>query len=339
MIPEHYWRIMRRWFWLIGGIAAAVTIFVIVAMPKIMGAGTPAHSSAVTLGVTRVVTLSGSVTVGTSADQDLMGSYTENIATRGNTPQFLRELSDTLKGTGTTIGDEQLARKLRFQPVPGLFRVDITAEAPTAEEAQLIASTAATLMVDDIAAEERRIRDSLNLATTEQQNALLARLNQVYTDRTARLASLGEPALREALDDLIRSGITTDVSADFSLLVGDLARITSDSQLAVLNSSATSLEQQLARLAETQRSFSDEILLGSPISVVDPVDTVQLAPAAALRTRDLGVMGLIAGLILGWLTATIVDGVVITNRMERARREEWEAVPSNAGIERYFSHD
>lgn len=338
MIPEHYWRISRRWFWLIGGVALAVMLFAVVALPTVMGGGAPGHSSAVTLGVTRVVTLSGSVTVGADGDQQLMASYTENVANGGNTPQFLRELSTRLAAAGVNVDDASLARKLTFKPNPGLFRVDITAEAATAEEAQLIASTAASLMVEDITAEERRIRDSLTATTAEQQTQLLASLNQVYADRTARLAALGEPALREGLDNLIRSGVSSNINVDFATLVADFARITSDSQLAVLNSSATSLETQLAQLSDTQRSFSDEILRGSPISIVDPVDTVQLAPKASLRTRDLGVMGLVAGLVLGWIAASIADGWVIGNRMERAKREEWDTTPS-AGLERFFSHD
>jgi hypothetical protein len=289
--------------------------------------------------VTRVVTLSGAVTVGTAGDADLMGSYTENIANRGNTPQFLRELSTRLAESGVMIDDATLARKLTFTPNTGLFRVDVTAEAPTEQQAQLIASTAAQLMVEDITTEERRIRDSLNAATAAQQEALLAKLNQVYTDRTARLLALGEPTLREGLDNLLRNGVSSSLTGDFTKLVQDYARITSDSQLAVLNSSATSLEMQLATLSDTQRSFSDEILLGDPISVVDPVNTVQLPPAASLRTRDLGVMGLIAGSVLGWLAAVVVDGMVIGNRMQRAKREEWEAPAPTAGMERFFSHD
>lgn len=337
MIPEHYWRILRRWFWLIGAVAAVCVVFAVAVMPSFLGAASAGHSSAVTLGVTRVVSLSGTVSMGVG-DQDLMSSYTENVAQRGNTPQFLRQLNTRLAVEGLIMSDASIARKLDFKPVPGLGRIDIVAEAGLQEDAALMASTAAQLMVEEITAEETRIRDSLTLATTEQQAQLLERLNLVYADRNTRLAALGEPALREALDNLIRSGVSADVNQSFNQLVQDLARVSGDPQLAVLNSEAESLERQLATLSDTQRAFSAEILRGDPVSIVDPVDTVQLPPETSLRTRDLGLMGLFAGLILGWVVASLTDGWVISNRMERARREEWDTV-STTGIERFFSHD
>jgi hypothetical protein len=128
------------------------------------------------------------------------------------------------------------------------------------------------------------------------------------------------------------------VTKTYASLVADLARIGSDPQLAVLNSQAQSLEGQLATLSDTQRSFSDQILQGKPLSIVDPVNTVQLPPASSLRTRDLAVMGIIAGLVLGWIAAAVVDGVLMGWRIERARREEWETV-NTASVDRYFSRD
>jgi hypothetical protein len=303
----------------------------------VLGASSPGNSSAVTLGVTRVVSLSGTVTMGTQGDQQMMASYTENLAARGNTPQFLKQLNDRLAAQGLILSDAALARKIDFKPVAGLARVDITAEAGLAGDAQLMASTAAALMVEEITDEENRIRESLTAATTEQQTQLLARLDQVYQGRIARLAALGEPALREGLDNLIRSGVGTDVSTSYQTLVQDLARISGDPELAVLNSEAESLERQLASLSDAQRSFSPEILRGAPVSIVDPVDTVQLPPSTSLRTRDLGLMGLVAGLVLGWVVASLADGWVIGNRMERARREEWET--ATAGVGRFFSND
>jgi hypothetical protein len=193
-------------------------------------------------------------------------------------------------------------------------------------------------MIDDVTAEEARVKADLTATTAAQQAQLLAQLNDVYAQRQARLAALNETAIREALDDLVRGGVGQNLSETFTILVADLARLGSDPELAVLNSQATSLEQQLTALADTQRSFSDQILQGKPLSVVDPTTTVQLPPGNALRTRDLGIMGLVAGVVLGWISAVLVDGLIIGWRMERARREEWEAM-NTARIDRYFSHD
>jgi len=339
MIPENYWRILRRWYWLIAAVAIGTSLFAAVVVSQVMGSSSPGFSSATTLGVTRIVSFGGTVTVGGDGDPQLLASYTENIAGRGSTPQFVSNLQTRLAALGVITTEEQLSRKLDFKPVPGLFRIDIEAEAGTPEDAAIIASTAAQLMVEDVTAEETRIKTALRESSTLQQTELLNQLTIVYQARATRLQALGEPTLREGLDNLIRSGIGADLNSSFNTLVQDFARITSDSELAVLNSEAGSLEVQLAALAESQRGFSDEILLGNPVSVVNPVQTVPVPPVAGLRTRDLALMGLIAGSIFGWIAATMADGWTVGQRMDRARREEWETVSTVSSVERYFSND
>ncbi len=339
MIPEHYLRIARRWFWLIGIILIASVAIATLGVPKLRSAATPGHSAAMTLGVTRLVSASGSVTTaGGAGTPELLSSYTQNVADRGNTPQFQKELQDRLAAQGLVIDAGVLARKVTFKADTGLFRIAITASAASGNDAQLIAQTAAGLVIDDVTAEEARVKADLTTTTTQQQTQLLAQLNTVYTQRTAELATIGEPAIRTALDDLVRNGVGQDLTKTYATLVADLARIGSDPQLAVVNSQAQSLEEQLATLSDTQRSFSDQILQGKPLSIIDPVNTVQLPPATSLRTRDLAVMGVIAGLVLGWIAAAVVDGVLIGWRMDRARREEWDTV-NTSSVDRYFSRD
>lgn len=339
MIPEHYLRIAKRWFWLMGAVAAACVAVAVLVVPGMVQKPPPGNSAAITLGVTRLVSASGSVTTaGGTGTPELLSNYTQNVALRGNTPQFQKELQDRLAAQGVLIPSTALAKKVTFTADPGLFRVSVIATAASATEAQLIADTAAALMTDDITAEEARVKADLTATTNAQQTQLLAQLNTVYTQRSAQLALLGEPTIRLALDDLVRSGVGQDLTVTFSNLVADLARLGSDPQLAVLNSQAISLEQQLTTLADTQRSFSDQILQGKPLSVVDPTRTVQLAPTSSLRTRDLGLMGLIAGVVLGWIAAAAADGFVTGWKAERTKKEEWETVNTDR-IDRYFSHD
>lgn len=338
MIPEQYWRIARRWFWLIGAVAIACALFSVVVVGQIAGKAQPTYSAATTLGVSRIVSFGGAITQGGDpGDPTLLSNYTDNIASRGSTPQFVTVLNAELKKKGIVMTDTVLSRKVKYTSIPGLFRIDITASSGSPADAQLMAQTAADLLVKDVSDEETRIRIALNASTDQQQAQLLARLNTVYEQRTARLALLGQPVLMEALDNMVRRGVTADLGVEFTTLVGDLARITSDTELTVLNSEATSLEQQLARLSETRRGYSDEILIGTPVSIVDPVDTSPAPLASSLRTKDLAMMGLIAGLVIGWIVATLADGWAFSNRMERAKREEWAV--STAGVERYFNHE
>jgi hypothetical protein len=355
MIPEQYWRILGRWWWLIGGVAVFTALLAIVAAGQFVGKTGATNSSAVTLGVTRIVSFGGTVTVGGSGDPQLLASYTENIAERGNTPQFRKVLSERLALQGVAVSDSALGKKVDFKPVPGLFRIEITAESDTAAEAQIIAEAAAALLVEEVTAEENRIKTTLREASAQQQTELLNRLNTVYQARITRLSALGEPALKEALDNLVRRGITPDLSAEFSTLVQDLARISADPEMAIMNSEAQSLEQQLANLSDSQRGFSDEILRGNPVSVVTPASTAPVPPAPTLRTRDIALMGLVVGLVAGWVLASLAEGwsaqggprlprielpkIERTGQSTPSKPAGWTPPTRPSGLERFSSRD
>jgi hypothetical protein len=50
-------------------------------------------------------------------------------------------------------------------------------------------------------------------------------------------------------------------------------------------------------------------------------------------------MGMIAGLVLGWIAASIAEGMVVGKRMARAKREEWEPPLTTSGLGGLFSRD
>ena len=276
MIPEHYWRILRNWYWLIGGVSLACALIAATALPALLNGGGSGHSSSVTLGVTRLVSFSGTTVAG-EGDGEAMASYTTNIAERGSSPQFLSTLKGALEEKGVTLkGDPS------FTANEGLFRITIEATADVPNDAQVIADTAAEQLIADTTAEEGRIALSLTSTTDQQQTELLSRLSVVYQDRSDRLLELGEPAVRGALDGLISRGLAASLTADFTRILGDMARISSDPELAVLNTEAEALESQLAEISAARRDFSAELLQGDPVSIVSPAETVPFAAAAAV---------------------------------------------------------
>ena len=331
MIPEHYWRILKNWYWLIGGIALACALIAAAALPAPLNGDGGGYSSSVTLGVTRMVSFSGTTAAG-DGDDEAMASYTTSIAERGSSPQFLSTLKDALEANGVTLtGDTS------FTANEGLFRITIEATADVPNDAQVIVDTAAEQLIADTTAEEGRIALSLTSTTDQQETELLARLSVVYQDRLDRLLGLGEPAVREALEGWVSRGVSASLSADYVRLVEDVARLSADPQLAVLNTEAEALESQLAEISAARRDFSTELLQGDPVSIVTPAETVPFAATSVLKARDSALMGLLVGLALGWIAANMLESMQLNLRMKKHREEEWDTSLTSAGS--LFSDD
>jgi len=331
VIPEHYWRILKNWYWLIGGAAVVCAMITAAALPALLNGDDSGNSSSVTLGVTRMVSFSGTTVAG-EGDDEAMASYTISIAERGSSPQFLSTLKDALKAKGVTLTDDP-----SFTANEGLFRITIEATASAPTDARVVVDTAAEQLIADTAAEEGRIALSLASTNDQQETELLARLSVVYQDRFDRLLALGEPAAREALDVLVSRGVGASLAADYVQLLEDLARLSADTQLAVLNTEAEALESQLSEISAARRDFSIELLQGDPVSIVTPAETVPFAPASALSARDSAVMGLLVGLVLGWIAANMAESMQMNLRMKKYREEEWDTSLTGAGS--LFSDD
>ncbi len=331
MIPEHYWRILKNWYWLIGGIALACALIAAAALPVLLSGDGGGYSSSVTLGVTRMVSFSGTTAAG-DGDDEAMASYTTSIAERGASPQFLATLKDALKVKGVTLTDDTT-----FTANEGLFRITIEATADVRNDAQVIADTAAEQLIADTTAEEGRIALSLTSTAEQQEAELLARLSVVYQDRLDRLLGLGEPAVREALEAWVSRGVSASLSADYVRLVEEVARLSADPQLAVLNTEAEALESQLAEISAKRRDFSAELLQGEPVSIVTPAETVPFAAASVLKARDSALMGLLVGLAFGWIAANMLESMQLNLRMKKHREEEWDTSLTSAGS--IFSDD
>jgi hypothetical protein len=329
MIPDKYWRILRIWFWLIGAIALAGGALAVVLVPQVRGSGEPDYTAAVTLGVTRLVSTDGSVTtIAGSGEGELLAGYTSSIIARGNSPQFVSEVVDRLQAQGLTIDQATLARKLTFAEDPGLFRILITARASDADKATLMAQSAALQMIDDITGEEQRVTEEARASLALQEQNLRNRLSTLYANRALALAALGDAEISQALRDLVASGVSPDLSADYRILVNNLARLTSDPELTLMNAQALSLEQQLSDITTKQNAFSADSLTGTPVSIIDPVNAAPLPVPEGMRTRDMALMGVIGGLVLGWFVAVALDSIVFAEKRKTAKRRRPAFAPA-----------
>jgi len=320
MIPEQYWRIVRRWFWIIlllGVAGGAVGMFV---LP--MGfTSSSQYDASLTLGVSRFVSFGGTMTAGTGAgDGVLLGDYTASIADKAKTVQFQARLRSALEEKGLFLTETALAQKVTIAADKSLFRVSIRATAGSSEEAELLVQEAADVLTEEVTAEETRIKEGLGANTEDQRTDLLSRLADLNQQRDQRLQELNATALKTALDDLVaRGGANPDVSTEFRNILNDLAVIAGDQDLADLNSHIDSVERQLAVLATAEDNFSVDLLKGQPVFVLNPAETVATEAESSLRKRDMLVLGTGAGLIMGWVAANVAENA---SNGRGTRREE-----------------
>ena len=324
MIPEQYWQIARRWFWIVIGLGVVGGLAGLFLLPGGLGSGASDYDASTTLQVSRFVSFVGTVTAGAeTGGTTLLADYTASIAQKATTVQFRARVRSALKEDGLDVTQANLSKeKLSVVADPALFRINIQVTASSKGDAETVAQAVADVLMDEVKAEETRITEGLGADTDLRRSDLLGRLSVVNSKRQQALQSLDAPALQAALDDLVRraGAGTTDLSEAFRSILQNLAVIAGDEDLAVLNSQAEELERQLAALAQAEESFSVGLLkYGKPVFVLNPVETVATESDNGLRKRDTLVLGCGAGLIMGWVVANMAENV---RNGRGSRREE-----------------
>jgi len=324
MIPEQYWRIIARWFWIIIGLGIAGGAAGLFLIPIGLSSRSE-YDASMTLAVSRFVSFGGTVTAGSGGGGEgtLLADYTTSIADKSKTVQFQARLRDAVESEG--LFGAALLKKVTVTADRALFRVHIQATASNARDAEILAQEAANILTEQVVAEETSIKDGLGANTDEQRAELLSRLSDLNTQRIEKLRSLDAAAVRTALDDLLRQGgAGNDLTEAFRGIMEDLALITGDADLAAINARSDALQAELTTLARAEESFSVDLLkFGQPVFVLDPVETVTTEPESALRKRDMVVLGGGAGLIMGWLVANMAERVR-NGRGSRPEEEEEE---------------
>jgi hypothetical protein len=328
MIPEQYWQILRRWFWIIGLLGLLGAVSGLYLLPLGLGGGTSTYDASMTLGVSRFVSFGGTMTAGLGGgDGVLLGDYTASIADKAKTVQYQARLRAALEDKGLFLTEAALIQKVVVTADKALFRINIRATAGSLEEAELLAQAAADVLTQQVVDEETRVKEGLGANTDEQRADLLSRLSELNRQREQRLRELNATALKTALDDLVaRGGAGPDLSAEFRGILEDLTVIAGDQDLADINSHIDSVERQLAGLALAEESFSVDLLkFGDPVFVLNPAETVATEAESKLRKRDMIVLGTGAGLLMGWMAANLAENVRNGRGTRREEAEEGDA--------------
>ncbi len=325
MIPEQYWGILRRWFWLVLLLGAAGGVVGLFIIPMGLSGGS-SYNASVTLGVGRFVSVSGTVADATQGGGgSALADYTSSIAATAKSVQFVARLREALAAKGLVVTDTVLREKFNVTEDSALFRIRVEATATTADKAELVAQTVADALTEQAASEEQRISENLVQSSDQQRQELATRLADAYQRRLARFNALGGQAVQAAQSALMqRAAGGADLGAEFSEVMQDVALISGDTELALINAEVKALEDELASLSKVQQSFSDLGSWGQPVFVLNPVDTVPTEVESTLRKRDMAVLGGGAGLIMGWIAANMAEHIR-NGRGPRRDEEDGEA--------------
>ncbi len=200
MIPEQYWQLAKRWFWLIGAFAVLGGIAGIMLLPSVVGSPAGFNSSA-TLAVSQQASLASVPTSGdVEVDDTVVASYTESLVTYAGSPQFFASVNETLLLAGFDFDPAELEGMLEVTANPTLFRVTVEASADTAAAA----TTVATVAVAEL--KSRAVEEERQLSAT-----LIANLEKRADDLVARLPALADKKVTGSIDQQNLARIEADV--------------------------------------------------------------------------------------------------------------------------------
>ncbi len=318
MIPDEAWRFLQRWLWLLVLAIASGGVLGVMFLPKLLGDGGNYTASTV-LSVGRFASPAGVVTATADPDQnEMLRDYTQALADATRTPRFIAQVRERALARGLDLTAAAINAKVKVEAQPSLFIITVEATDRRPEVAEGLASAMAEAISAEAQLREQQLRQSLAQRAEQGQEQLMARL-QANRDRTlARLQALNASALQSALAVVASSPIGPDTGRR---LVAELARLSGDPELVMLDAEASALHRALTDLASAREAV--EVALSSsngPFFVLQPVQTVQEQPLHAVRTRDALVLGAGAGLVAGWLSASLADHLL--GRMRRRNGHE-----------------
>ena len=318
MIPDEAWRFLQRWLLLLVAAIAAGGALGIVFLPRLLGASESYTANAV-LSVGRFASPAGVVTATVDPDQsELLQEYTRAVAETARTPRFMAHVREKALARGLQTTVPAINAKVKVEPEPALFLISVQASDSDPRVAEGLVAAMVEAISEEAAAQEQNLRQALAQRAEQGQQQIVERLQTNHPRTLIRLQQLNAAALQSALASLGGASASPEVARR---LVSDLARLSGDPELVVLNAEAEALQRALTDLASAREAV--EVALssaGGPFFLLQPVETVREQPLHAVRTRDALVLGAGAGLVVGWLSASLADHVL--GRLRRRNHDE-----------------
>lgn len=206
MIPDAYWRLARRWFWLIAMFTFAGAVSAPFLLPSVIGASSSASSfdSNASLTVAHYVSPTGLVLPGGGElDDDPVANYTTAIAAYAETEQFLASVQEDLAKQGSALSRGTIANKITIVANRTLFRIDVSSTAETMDEAEALVQGGADALIARASSEEAQATLTLIADLEEEQQLYLARLEAIEAapGRFALITELELQVIRVELKD------------------------------------------------------------------------------------------------------------------------------------------
>ena len=315
MIPEQYWLILRRWFWLIGMFAVAGGALAVVGLPYVLGY-TSSYDSSATISVAHYVSPTRIVETGAENDADtVVADYTQALAIYAETPQFVAAVREQLAAQGLSAHSSAIENQLRIEAVPALFRIDVHASGGSRAVTDAMVTAATNVLIKRAEDEEARVAFGLVANLDTQRTEIVARLDALEEQRLVLLRREIEaagPALadRPEVTRLVENTpLLTGGQAlvtEMRDLISGIAQILGDPGLIAIDVEMQTAQQGLETLtAQRERVLANRVY-SAPLAVLNPTETVE-TQADTLPMRDLIILGGAAGLVAGWGVANLFD--------------------------------
>ncbi|MEX2159803.1 MAG: hypothetical protein WEB04_10415 [Dehalococcoidia bacterium] len=330
MIPEQYWHILRRWFWLIAIFGIAGAAISINGLPYVLGSAS-AYDASATVSVAHYVSPTR-IVEGTAATEDaIVAEYTTAIAAYATTPQFTDAVQKELRAQHINMPVSAIENGLVVKATPQLFRIEIHGSASSAKTTDALVTAAANAMISYAAEEEKRVVWNLVVNLDQQHDQLVASLQDLSKKRTDLLTKAisnagaafssrpeverlaGNTALLSTSGGLLNE--MRDLLTGVSKVLGDPALVAADVEL-------TTAQQELANVTARAGHVRASHQYGDPLTLLNPTQTVE-TQAESIATRDLAILGGVAGLVAGWAAANMFDKL-------RAKRQAEATEPLTA---------